>query len=320
MGKTDRPLAIEIPRPGSEQPAWSRVGAIGLLGFLVGIAWPRIAGVRIGPSVPGDLRAQIEATATPSGSAAPHATGAPSGSPAPVGSAAAAAPALAGSAATGAEPAAVPANQELVVVGAGKITRCFEKKDKKIEDCEKLLFDPIAVPKLRELAKCPSAMGLEGKMTIGFEINFDKKEVQVAKSKKNAGMPSTTVNGILQCAAREFSNVPLEEVPHKYRRYTLAYGLTFYKPGKHPAAAAADGADSADGESAAGATTSETEANGNAVIASDSVSLRKEPKGKEKVGRLVRGTKVKILAKQNDWYKVESGSNVGWVYRSAIGL
>ena len=315
MGKTDRPLAVEIPRPGSEHPAWSRVGAIGLAGFLSGIAWPRIAGVRIGPSVPGDLRAQIEATATPAGSAAPRA--ATSGTPAPSGSAAVPVPAP--SPAGSADPAAVPANQEMVVVGAGKITRCFEKKDKKIEDCEKLLFDPIAVPKLRELAKCPSAMGLEGKMNIGFEINFDKKEVQVAKAKKNPGMPSTTVNGILQCAAREFSNVALDEVPHKYRRYTLSYGLTFYKPGKHPTAAEG-GADGADGESAAGATTSETEANGNAVIASDSVSLRKEAKGKEKVGRLVRGTKVKILAKQNDWYKVESGSNVGWVYRSAIGL
>ncbi len=307
MGKTDRPLAVEIPRPGSEHPAWSRVGAIGLAGFLIGIVWPRIAGVRIGPSVPGDLRAKIEATAAPSGSAA-------SGTPAPSGSAAVA-PAPSGSA----NPAAVAANQELVVVGAGKITRCFEKKDKKIEDCEKLLFDPIAVPKLRELAKCPSAMGLEGKMTIGFEINFDKKEVQVAKAKKTAGMPSTTVNGILQCAAREFSNVALDEVPHKYRRYTLAYGLTFHKPGKHPAVGA-EGADGAEGESGAGATTSETEANGNAVVATDSVSLRKEPKGKEKIGRLVRGTKVKILAKQNDWYKVESGSNVGWLYRSGIGL
>jgi SH3 domain-containing protein len=317
MGKTDRPLAVEIPKPGSEHPAWSRVGAIGLAGFLIGIAWPRIAGVRIGPSVPGDLRAQIEATASPAGSAAPRASGAPSGAPAPSGSAAAA-PAPAGSADAAAEPAAVPANQELVVVGAGKITKCFEKKDKKIEDCEKLLFDPIAVPRLKELSKCSSALGLEGKMTIGFEVNFDKKEIQVAKAKKVSGMPSTTVNGILQCAAKEFGNASLEEVPHKYRRYTLAYTLNFYKPGKHPGA---DG--SADGgadENAAGATTSETEAAGNAVIASDSVSLRKEAKGKEKVGRLVRGTKVKILAKQNDWYKVESGSNVGWVYRTAIGL
>ncbi len=312
MGKTDRPLAVEIPRPGSEHPAWSRVGAIGLAGFLIGIAWPRIAGVRIGPSVPGDLRAQIEATASPAGSAAPRA--AASGAPAPSGSAAVA-PAPAGSG----DPAAAPANQELVVVGAGKITKCFEKKDKKIEDCEKLLFDPIAVPRLKELSKCPSALGLEGKMTIGFEINFEKKEIQVAKAKKVSGMPSTTVNGILQCAAHEFGNASLEEVPHKYRRYTLAYALNFYKPGKHPGDAAG-GADAGDGDAAAGATTSETEATGNAVIASDSVSLRKEAKGKEKVGRLVRGTKVKILAKQNDWYKVESGSNVGWVYRTAIGL
>jgi len=312
MAKTERPFSVEIPRPGSEQPAWSRVGAIGLAGFLIGIAWPRIAGVHIGPSVPNDLRAQIEATAAPSGSAAaPRAPAAPSGS--------AAVPPPVASVVASAEPTAVPANQELVVVGPGKITRCFEKKDKKIEDCEKLLFDPIAVPKLRELAKCPSALGLEGKMTIGFEVNFDKKEVQVAKTKKVSGIPSTTVNGILQCAAREFGNVALEEVPHKYRRYTLAYALSFYKPGKHPAAAV-DGADGGDGENAAGATTSETEANGNATVTTDSVSLRKEPKGKEKVGRLVRGTKVKILAKQNDWYKVESGANVGWVYRSAIGL
>src|SRR5512132_2265378 len=103
MGKTDRPLAVEIPRPGSEHPAWSRVGAIGLAGFLIGIAWPRIAGVRIGPSVPGDLRAQIEATATPAGSAAPRpAAGAPSGTPAASGSAVAPPPAAS------AEPAAVP--------------------------------------------------------------------------------------------------------------------------------------------------------------------------------------------------------------------
>ncbi|MEP7124613.1 MAG: SH3 domain-containing protein [Byssovorax sp.] len=316
MGKTDRPLAVEIPRAGSEHPAWSRVGAIGLCGFLIGIAWPRIAGVRIGPSVPGDLRAQIEATASPTGSAAPRASAAASSAPAPSGSATV----PMGSAAPSADAAVVPANQELVVVGAGKITKCFEKKDKKIEDCEKLLFDPIAVPRLRELAKCSSALGLEGKMTIGFEVNFEKKEIQVAKAKKVSGMPSTTVNGILQCAAHEFGNASLEEVPHKYRRYTLAYSLNFYKPGKHPGATDG-GADAGDGgENAAGATTSETEATGNAVIASDSVSLRKEAKGKEKVGRLVRGTKVKILAKQNDWYKVESGSNVGWVYRTAIGL
>ena len=128
------------------------------------------------------------------------------------------------SAAPGADPDAPASNSELVVVGPGKIVKCFDKKDKKIDDCEKLLFDPIAVKKLHELAKCPSALGLSGKMTIGFEINFDKKEVQVTKAKKGGtSMPSTTVNGILQCAAKEFASAPLEEVPHKFKRYTLSY-------------------------------------------------------------------------------------------------
>src|SRR5262249_16386290 len=158
----------------------------------------------------------------------------------------------------------VPANQELVVVGAGKITRCFDKKDKHVEDCEKLQFDPIAVKKLKELGKCPSAIGLSGKMTIGFEVNFDKKEVQVQKSKKaSTTPPSTTVNGILQCGAREFANVSLDDVPHKFRKYTLSYALTFHPPGKHPEEAD-DGKASDEGGAAAGSTTDETEASGTA--------------------------------------------------------
>jgi Bacterial SH3 domain len=313
MAKTERPLEIQIPRPGADQPAWSRVGIIGLVGFVVGIAWPRIAGVRVGPSVPGDLRAQVEASASPS-AVAPPASGAPAPSPS------AASPAPAASASGGPAEAPVAANQELVVVGAGKIVKCNDKKDKKIDDCEKLLFDPVAVPKLRDLSKCPSALGLDGKMTIGFEVNFEKKEVQVARTKKGTSLPSTTVNGILQCAAREFASASLEEVPHKHKRYTLAYGLTFYPPGKHPAGAE-DGGDAAGGgDDAAGATTAETEATGTATVNVDAVALRKEPKGKEKVGRLVRGAKVKIVGRQNDWYKVESGGSTGWVYRGAIGL
>lgn len=309
MPKTERPLEVDIPRPGADQPVWSRVGIIAFAGFALGIAWPKLAGVKVGPSVPSDLAAKVEATAGPSASAA-----------APPPSAAPAAPGSAALAASASADSAVPQNQELVVVGAGKINRCFDKKDKKIEDCEKLLFDPIAVKKLKELAKCPSAIGLSGKMTIGFEVNFDKKEVQVQKAKKGTTtLPSTTVNGILQCGAREFANVSLEEVPHKFRRYTISYALTFYPPGKHPEGAE-DGKSSDDGGAAAGATTDETEATGTATVSVDAAPLRKEPKGKEKVGRLVRGTKVKILGRQNDWYKVDSGQSVGWVYRGAIGL
>ena len=82
MAKSERPLTVDIPRPGSDQPAWSRVGIIGVLGFVLGIVWPRVAGVKIGPAVPADLRAQVESSASPAVSTAPHASTAPTAGPA----------------------------------------------------------------------------------------------------------------------------------------------------------------------------------------------------------------------------------------------
>src|SRR5262245_6479099 len=115
MAKQDPPLKVEIPRPGAQEPAWSRVGIIGAAGFLIGIVWPKLAGVQIAPGVPEDLRAQPEVTA-----------------PAPAPSAAPVIPALASSAAAAAAPAD-ESNRQLVVVGAGTISRCVDKKNKKVD-------------------------------------------------------------------------------------------------------------------------------------------------------------------------------------------
>ncbi|MEO7330995.1 MAG: SH3 domain-containing protein, partial [Minicystis sp.] len=65
MAKVDKPLKVVIPKAGADQPIWSRVGIIGFAGFVIGIAWPKVAGVKVGPAVPEDLKTQIEATATP---------------------------------------------------------------------------------------------------------------------------------------------------------------------------------------------------------------------------------------------------------------
>jgi hypothetical protein len=315
MAKSERPLTVEIPRPGADQPAWSRVGIIGVVGFVVGVAWPRFTGVKVGPAVPADLRAQVEAIASPSG--APPRPGAPGASPSGTASAAPGASASADPADTDAPP---PANQEMVVIGPGKIVRCWDKKDKKIDDCEKLLIDPVVVKRLRELSKCSSALGLTGKMAIGFELDFGKNEVGVKQRKKGTSLPSSTTAGIAQCAAHDFGNVSIKEVPHKHRHYLIEYLLTFYGPGKHPEAPPATPPEGGDPDPGAGSTTSEDEATGTATVAWDTALLRKEPKDGEVVARLVRGTKVKIVGKQSDWYRIESGSKVGWVYRGTIGL
>lgn len=303
MAKADRPLQIDIPGPTDGRPIWSRVGLVAAAGFIIGIAWPRLAGVHVGPHAPSDSRPTAEASVSASASAAP--SQAPTA--APTGSNAAAAP----------TPSENPPS-DTVTVGTGKIQRCFDKKGKKQESCGELQIDQLVVPKLKELSKCPAAIGLEGKLNIGFEVHFEKKEVHVTKGKKNS-LPSSTVQGILQCAGKEMANLALDEVPHKHTRYTLAYQLTFAKAGKPPEEPK-PGANDGDDEKPAGQTTSETGVTGSAVVAWDTALLRKDPKDGDVVARLVRGTKVKLVGRQNDWYKVESGNKTGWVYRGSIGL
>lgn len=311
MANAVRPR-VQIPTAAEDRPAWSRVGIIAATGFILGVAWPKLAGVHIGPNVPGDLKAQAEPAASASAVAA-----AP---PASAATPALAAATPAGSAGTPAEAAPAASLKESVVVGPGKITKCADKKNKKISDCGELQLDPVAVPKLESLAECASAVGVSGKLVVGFEIDFEKKEVHVVRSKKDKPtVPAGTVGGIVKCAGKAFGNVPLEDVPHKFRHYTVQYGLTFYPPGSVPEKPNAGTGTEGD-EPAAGATTSEAGAEGSAIIGWDTALVRKDPKDGEVVIRLVRGTKVKIVGKRNEWYKIESGGKTGWVYRGAIGL
>jgi Bacterial SH3 domain len=308
MANAVRPR-VQIPTAADDRPAWSRVGIIAATGFVLGVAWPKLAGVHVGPNVPGDLKGQPEAAASASAAAPPSSAAPVLAAPAPATSAAAAQPET---------PAA--ALKETVVVGPGKIVKCSDKKNKKVTDCGELQLDPVAVPKLEALAECASAVGVSGKLVVGFEIDFEKKEVHVVKSRKDKPtVPAGTVNGIVKCAGKAFGNVPLEEVPHKLRHYTVQYGLTFYPPGSVPEKPNA-GAPAEGDEPAAGATTSEAGAEGAAIVSWDTALVRKDPKDGEVVMRLVRGTKVKIVGKRNEWYKIESNSKTGWIYRGAIGL
>ena len=159
------------------------------------------------------------------------------------------------------------------MVASGKITKCSDGKDKKVDDCGELLFDPLALPKIRDLAKCSAAMGLEGKLSIGFEIDFKSKEIHVLKGKKTT-LPQSTVQGVLKCATQEFASVALEDVPHKHRRYTLYYAANFYPPGKHPDEEAAD-RPKEEGEESAGTTTNEASATGTATVSWDTAPIPK---------------------------------------------
>src|ERR1700690_3578566 len=44
--------SIEVPNATEDRPSWVKVGIIAALGFVIGVAWPRLAGVHLGPAAP----------------------------------------------------------------------------------------------------------------------------------------------------------------------------------------------------------------------------------------------------------------------------
>src|SRR5579859_8073241 len=50
--KVEAPMTVQVPGPTQDRPSWTKVGVIAALGFIAGVVWPRLAGVRLGPSVP----------------------------------------------------------------------------------------------------------------------------------------------------------------------------------------------------------------------------------------------------------------------------
>ena len=146
---------VEQPAPEADQPAWGKVGIIAFLSFAVGVAWPRRAGVSLGPNPPAD---------------APRAAPASSVAAAARTSLAATAPLVVptGSGVVAPTPGG-ETNEQGVTVSAGELQKCRDPKGKATETCDKIALDPIVTPRLKELSKCPSALGLTGKQVGAFQ-------------------------------------------------------------------------------------------------------------------------------------------------------
>ena len=209
---------------------------------------------------------------------------------------------------------ALPADQG-VAVSPGAIVRCQDGKDDTKADCGSLEFDPIAVPKIKALAQCPAANGLAGKLSIGFDVDFRKKAVKVQLGKSTT-LPRDKAESLIRCADTAFDKVSLGEVPHDHRRYTVFYMASFSTPSKPESFGDKPPVEGP----VAGTTTSESPANGTAAVGWDVAIVRDAPKTGTIVGRVLRGSKVKVVAHQGEWYRVQYGSIEGWVYRGTIGL
>ncbi|HLK38192.1 MAG TPA: hypothetical protein VKU41_15625, partial [Polyangiaceae bacterium] len=147
-GNTRASLQVRVPSPNEDRPAWKKVAAVTAVGFLLGVVWPRVAGVRLGPSVPESPSASASAPAPPA-EASPLPPASVLSAPSAVSAPAAPTPAAAA-------PAAPPSHA--LSVGHGTIISCKSADGvlRKAADCGALGgLDAAVMPRLRRMADCP---------------------------------------------------------------------------------------------------------------------------------------------------------------------
>ena len=294
------PTQIRLPQPNADRPGWGRVGIVAVLGFAVGIAWPRLAGVRLGPNAPGESATSSEAPAAP-GLSATNASGVmpPVVAPAPPAASASTAPLVA----TPAAPA-----QPVFSIGRGSVSSCKSESGEalKANQCGVLTgFDAIAHARIKKLAALPAAMGNEGKLSVVLTLDFPTNRVVFV----DVGKSSTVKNpeAFKPALVAEFQAVSLTAVAHDHPRVTLSFAATL--------APIPTGA-------ATGPATATPADDGRATIVWDMAIVRDAPHTGSVVGRLPRGTKVQLGESKAGWYRVKFGAGLateGWVYRAAIG-
>jgi Bacterial SH3 domain len=301
---TDKRQAVKVEVPGSQDDSvkFARVGIIALVGFAIGIAWPRLAGVKLVPSVP--VPAAVEASAR-------ELTGAPVENKAPDVAAAAPAPSAA---------AAEKAPAERVLVSDVQVASCRNEHGKRVQTCDRVDFDRVAREHLRELASCPGTEDAVGVLSLGFDLDFEGDKIKNVQSGKSTSLEQDSVDRLLACTRERFANVSLSGVPHEQSIYTLYYRLELLAPaaaGGKPTQAEPAGA------SSGAAADDATPASGHATVSWDVALVRAAPARDGEVrARVLAGTRVVVTGKNGDWFRIkyDARGNQGWVYRTAIGM
>lgn len=307
--RKDAPLAVDIPSPERDKPAWVKVGVIAAVGFVIGIAWPRIAGVRLGPSAPGESSANASAAA-PASRAPDPPPASVAGKIVPTAPVATAPP----------PPKAAPPPPQ-VTVARGIVIACktTDGDAKKGKECGPINgLEGLVQPRLKKIASCAGLEGVTGKFNFVANADFARGSLSYEVPK---GGTITNTDAINACLKTSFHGVTPAGIPHEHARYSVSYAVTL-APGIETAPAAAAANTPPPETPKSEEPKPEAAAAGEAAVAWDVALVRDVPKNGQVVARLQRGTKVKIGTMKDGWYSVKFGDDFksdGWVYRAAIG-
>jgi Bacterial SH3 domain len=297
-----QPLKIEVPNPKQETLRFGRVGIIVTVGFAIGIIWPRLAGFKLVPSVPSQ----------PAESSSADLTGAPGD---PKGNAAL--PASSAELEPPPSAAEAPPAADRPVVSDPQFLTCKAKGKKHKDDCDHIEFDGIARPHIQALGTCEGAARMEGVLSLGFDLDFETERVKAIKSGKSSSLTQPDVDALLACEKQEFANVSLVGIKHQSDAYSVFYRVEFAK------AAADEPAQAEPGASTDTPAAEVTEASGHATVSWDVALVRSSAsRDGAVIARVLQGTRVAVTGRRGDWYRIKYDvkGNVGWVYRTAIGM
>jgi hypothetical protein len=294
MAQKPAAIRVEVPAAGQDKPRIGRVLVITLIGFAVGVLWPRLAGVKLVPSAPvegSESNAGAEPAASDSAEpeAPPAAKSVPASEPEQ-------------------EPAA-PQASDRVKVSEPKVTSCRDAKGERHSSCDAIDIDASARPKILALAACKGAESVQGTLSVGLELDFATGKVSDVLEGKSTKLPKPAADALIECAKKEFSTLSLKGVKHEKQKYTVFYIADFLPPG-----AKADEPESASEKV--------TAASGRATVGWEVAIVREHPKDGEIIARVMRGTRVVVTGRDGDWYRIkfDAKGSEGWVFRTAIGM
>ena len=309
---TDVAPRIRIDEEASDRRVWSRVLVLALVGFAVGMAWPKLTGVRFGPNAPGS-----EPTTATRAPEKPEA----------------AAVVVPAASAEAAPAAALPTVASTVKVAESFVLGCTTKdgETKKGPDCGPYReLDKVAEPKLRRLVNCPAARTATGHISLVASLDFPQRRLDASLGKSTA-LQNADAAAVLGCLRTDLEGLDIASMPHDHSRYTLVYKIDLEAGGApsaapaeaapvvaaSPAAAAAPAAAAPSAPSAASAPGTTT-----AEVTWEVAIVRSSPRTGDVVARLPRGSKLKLSTVDNGWWHIHYGdgfTSEGWVYRGAIG-
>lgn len=173
-----------------------KVAWVAAIGFLIGVAWPRIFGVTLVPEAP--LREATSKEEDPAG-------------PVP--------------ADPGEQKQLAPA--DLLEISEPLVTSCRDSAGKPVKLCNDVNFDDLFHAPLLSLTTCPGASGVFGTLSLGFEVSFADQKVRKLESGKSSNLPAVVLAQLLRCAEEQLGAVPLGKTQASAASYTVFYKLLF---------------------------------------------------------------------------------------------